>query len=108
MKKLLLIVLSLILVLLVGCEGNRVSVTDEYRLMLYENSLSGHDDTNTERVTGRFLDSKDVESKAIGQKRVETFFGKTIEFTYDSASSSKLRKGDRLNAEGKADGRSRS
>lgn len=89
MKKITLILIaSMLATVLFGCREVRVTVISDYTVC----------------SSNELLNTTDTASELIGQKRVETFFGKTIEFTYDSASSSKLRKGDRLNAEGKADG----
>ena len=91
MKKITLILIaSMLATVLFGCREVRVNVISDY----------------TACSSNELLNTTDTTSKLIGQKRVETFFGKTIEFTYDSASSSKLRKGDRLNAEGRMNGES--
>ena len=91
MKKITLILIaSMLATVLFGCLEVRVTVISDYTVC----------------SSNELLNTTDTASELIGQKRVETFFGKTIEFTYDSASSSKLRKGDRLFAEGRMNGES--
>ena len=90
MKKIMLILIaSMLATVLFGCREVRVTVISDYTVC----------------SSDELLNTTDTASKLIGQKRLETFFGKEIEFTYTEASAYMTRKGDRLFSKGKIDGK---
>lgn len=57
-----------------------------YTLLLYENTLSGLDDTVTKRASGRIIENKRVEIDDVVPDKTTTLFGKTHTLKYHSTS----------------------
>lgn len=78
-----------ILAAAVDFTGKQAIVPAEYKLLLYDNMLSGYDDTYTERVSGRFLRNERLLSALPAPDKTVTLFGKTYNFAYDETLTSK-------------------
>ncbi len=110
MKKVIVLIAMMVLLtsIISGCNvhstitlpnnGNTASAPAKkaYTLLLYENALSGLDDTFTEKLSERILANERVQDNNEVQNRTMNFFGSTYVFKYDETLKNKRWKNNRL------------
>lgn len=80
MKKIVVLFVTTVMFItvLTGCKnpaGNKVALISDYKLLLYDNMLSGPDDTTTPRVGYRILEYKKIETNEAVPDKIVTLFG---------------------------------
>lgn len=92
MKKLIALLVTIVLIATVfaGCSESPKKARDlPYTLLLYDNMLSGQDDTTTPRVSYRILANERVEVSGKVSNKTATLFGKTHTFEHSNTTTSK-------------------
>ncbi len=72
-----------------GSNPTNPSGSETYTLLLYDNMLSGMDDTITKRATDKIMKVDRLENTEKLPNRTESVFGRTFVFTFDETRSSK-------------------